>query len=388
MVWNIGGHDAWISESSRLEACAASVMAPRANTEELMNQNYGRQDDEPRRGRYESRNWEDETGGDRDFEESRSRRFRGSEGDERSRQDLGSGREMRDREMRDDDREQDGWTRSGRGAQSGAWDAEDDRYRRGQSGNQRSYERDYGRRSGFDNPDRPERSGYSSGGGSGYGFGGGRPGEDYGSSFGQSGSSFGQSREDRFGGQGTGQRAGTFGNASAGSSYGQAGSGQSYGRSSAYGQSPAWSGQSGDDEMSGSAMRSRGHMGKGPKGYQRSDERIREDVSERMTEDEQLDASEITVQVNKGEVVLSGTVSDREQKRHAETLAERVSGVKDVTNNIKVQQQSTRSDGARSGSEQGTGNTSATAASPSSGTSATTGSGGKGQGRSNAADNS
>jgi osmotically-inducible protein OsmY len=354
-----------------------------------MNQNYGRQDDEPRHGRYESRNWEDETGGDRDFEASRSQRSRGSEGDERSRQDFGSGREMRDREMRDDDREQNGWTRSGRGAQSSGWGAgEDDRYRRGQSGNQRSYERDYGRRSGFDNPDRAERSGYRSGGDSGYGFGGGRPGEDDGSSFGQSGSGFGQSREDRFGGQGTGQRTGTFGNASAGSSYGQAGSGQSYGRSSAYGQSPAWSGQSGDDEMSGSAMRSRGHTGKGPKGYQRSDERIREDVSERMTEDEQLDASEITVQVNKGEVILSGTVSDREQKRHAETLAERVSGVKDVTNNIKVQQQSTRSDGARSGSEQGTGNTSATAASPSSGTSATTGSGGKGQGRSNAADNS
>jgi osmotically-inducible protein OsmY len=78
------------------------------------------------------------------------------------------------------------------------------------------------------------------------------------------------------------------------------------------------------------------HRGKGPKGYQRSDERIREDVSDRLTEDDYLDASNVEVSVSSGEVVLSGTVENREDKRRAEDLAERISGVQNVQNNIRV----------------------------------------------------
>jgi hypothetical protein len=78
------------------------------------------------------------------------------------------------------------------------------------------------------------------------------------------------------------------------------------------------------------------YRGKGPKGYRRSDERIREDVCERMEEHPGLDASEIEVQVAEGEVTLTGAVSDRHQKRIAEDCAEDVSGVKDVTNRIRV----------------------------------------------------
>jgi Flp pilus assembly secretin CpaC len=55
-----------------------------------------------------------------------------------------------------------------------------------------------------------------------------------------------------------------------------------------------------------------------------------------MTDDPMLDASEITVQVSKGEVTLNGTVTSREQKRRAEDVAERISGVKDVTNQLRV----------------------------------------------------
>ena len=55
-----------------------------------------------------------------------------------------------------------------------------------------------------------------------------------------------------------------------------------------------------------------------------------------MTDDPMLDASEITVAVSKGEVMLSGTVPSREQKRRAEDVAERISGVKDVTNQLRV----------------------------------------------------
>ncbi len=46
------------------------------------------------------------------------------------------------------------------------------------------------------------------------------------------------------------------------------------------------------------------HRGKGPKGYTRSDERIREDVNERLTDDGMIDASEIEVDVKNGEVLL------------------------------------------------------------------------------------
>ena len=78
------------------------------------------------------------------------------------------------------------------------------------------------------------------------------------------------------------------------------------------------------------------YAGRGPKDYQRSDDRIREEICDCMTDDPMLDASEISVVVNKGEVSLSGTVTSRDQKRRAEDVAERISGVKDVTNQLRV----------------------------------------------------
>ncbi len=78
------------------------------------------------------------------------------------------------------------------------------------------------------------------------------------------------------------------------------------------------------------------HSGKGPKGYRRPDDRIREDVSESLSADGDLDASEITVGVEDGEVTLEGTVGDRASKRRAEDLAERVAGVGDVHNRLRL----------------------------------------------------
>jgi hypothetical protein len=80
------------------------------------------------------------------------------------------------------------------------------------------------------------------------------------------------------------------------------------------------------------------HRGRGPKGYQRSDERIRDDVSDRLTDDPHIDASDIEVAVQNREVTLSGTVSSRFEKRHAEDIAESVSGVAHVQNNLRVGQ--------------------------------------------------
>ena len=82
--------------------------------------------------------------------------------------------------------------------------------------------------------------------------------------------------------------------------------------------------------------RRRDHRGRGPKGYVRSDDRIREDISDRLTEDWDVDASEIEVIVAGGEVTLSGTVDARETRRRAEDIAEAVSGVNHVQNNLRV----------------------------------------------------
>ncbi|GGW42760.1 osmotic sensory protein [Gemmobacter lanyuensis] len=78
------------------------------------------------------------------------------------------------------------------------------------------------------------------------------------------------------------------------------------------------------------------HRGKGPKGYTRSDDRIREDVSDRLSDDDMIDASEISIEVSGGEVSLEGTVSSREARRAAEDCVERCSGVTHVQNNLRV----------------------------------------------------
>ena len=76
--------------------------------------------------------------------------------------------------------------------------------------------------------------------------------------------------------------------------------------------------------------------GLGPRGYRRSDERIREDVCERMCDSAELDASDIEIVVVGGEVTLTGSVHDRDEKRLAEDLSENVSGVREVHNQLRV----------------------------------------------------
>ena len=92
-----------------------------------------------------------------------------------------------------------------------------------------------------------------------------------------------------------------------------------------------------DDWSAGLGPRPTGpHRGKGPSGYARSDARILEDINDHLTEDSRLDASDIEVKVEAGEVTLNGHVSSRPDKRRAEDLAEQVSGVKHLQNNLRV----------------------------------------------------
>jgi len=78
------------------------------------------------------------------------------------------------------------------------------------------------------------------------------------------------------------------------------------------------------------------HRGRGPKGFHRSDERIHEDLCERMAAHPSLDASEIDVRVADGDVILEGTVRSRSERRLAEALTESVGGVREIRNELRM----------------------------------------------------
>ena len=118
-----------------------------------------------------------------------------------------------------------------------------------------------------------------------------------------------------------------------------------YGDWRAYGEQRGFFERAGDEIASwfgdedAARRREMDHAGRGPSDYTRSDERIREDVNDRLTDDPRIDASSISVTVGNCEVTLNGTVNDRWAKRRAEDCAERVSGVKHVQNNLRVMDQ-------------------------------------------------
>jgi len=133
----------------------------------------------------------------------------------------------------------------------------------------------------------------------------------------------------------------------------------------------------GDEDAERRRRQDRMNKGRGPKNYQRSDERIKEDINDRLSDDWFIDASEIDVTVTNGEVTLTGTVDDRSTKRRAEDIAEAVSGVKHVENRLRVG--STQSQGSGSGYATTSGATSVGTATGTTGVGAT-GSGGKSKG--------
>ncbi|HVI31595.1 BON domain-containing protein [Phenylobacterium sp.] len=82
--------------------------------------------------------------------------------------------------------------------------------------------------------------------------------------------------------------------------------------------------------------RSGPHAGRGPRGWSRTDARIREAVSEALMEDPLIDAREIEVQVDGGVVTLSGEVPGASDVHRAEQLARRCGGVGEVRNDLQV----------------------------------------------------
>ncbi len=83
----------------------------------------------------------------------------------------------------------------------------------------------------------------------------------------------------------------------------------------------------------------RDYSGRGPRGYKRSDERIREDVCDCLMQDPEVDAADIDVRVQEGTVTLDGTVENRRMKHRAENLCEWINGVQDVTNHLRLKRE-------------------------------------------------
>jgi len=126
-----------------------------------------------------------------------------------------------------------------------------------------------------------------------------------------------------------------------GSQYGNYGAESVFGGSSQFGASPYGYGATGQGQ----------HRGKGPKGYQRSDERTKELLCERLREDPHIDPSEVTITVQGGKITLEGTVDSRQTKNAIEEVAEQF-GTQDVQNNLRIQKtqgmQSTTESGRQS----------------------------------------
>lgn len=118
----------------------------------------------------------------------------------------------------------------------------------------------------------------------------------------------------------------------------------------------AWQGQGRGEQQ--------GHRGRGPKGYERSDERIKEDICERLADDPQIDASEIAVTVKSGVVTLEGTIDNRRLKHRVEDMADNCGGVKDVQNRLNVNRPGGPMTGSTGGTHAGA-QASAAASSPS-----------------------
>ena len=114
----------------------------------------------------------------------------------------------------------------------------------------------------------------------------------------------------------------------------------------------------GGSEYANTSRHSRGvsHSGRGPRNYTRPDASIVDELIDRMTEHEALDATEILLIVEDGVVTLTGEVPERRMKHLAEDIADEVRGVREIENRIRVDNGSSSfgppGEGVRSGENQ------------------------------------
>lgn len=79
------------------------------------------------------------------------------------------------------------------------------------------------------------------------------------------------------------------------------------------------------------------YSGLGPSGYDSAGDPVGQEVYSRLTQHGQIDASNIEIVIDNGEVLLEGTVDSEETKRLAEEAVATVTGVSSVQNLLQVQ---------------------------------------------------
>lgn len=148
-------------------------------------------------------------------------------------------------------------------------------------------------------------------------------------------STYGGGRRAQFGSGSTGY--GSADGSSGGSATMRPGSGQS-GSMNAY-----------ESMFASGASRQRGAA---PRSYKRSDERVNEDVCERLVE-AGIDCSGVDVEVKDGVVTLNGEVQQRADKHRIEQIAADSSGVQDVENQLRVKKSSGSDQSGKSSQDTG-----------------------------------
>lgn len=93
-------------------------------------------------------------------------------------------------------------------------------------------------------------------------------------------------------------------------------------------------------QAEGRALRDAAHRAlarrPGPRTGIRPDYLILEEINERLTHDELIDAGDMQARCNEGHVVLTGSVPQRWMKHRAEDIADAVRGVASVENRLSV----------------------------------------------------
>ncbi|MCY0989424.1 BON domain-containing protein [Nannocystis sp. ILAH1] len=78
------------------------------------------------------------------------------------------------------------------------------------------------------------------------------------------------------------------------------------------------------------------YVGCGPRSYRRSDARIAEDINEALTWHPDIDASEVEVAVERGNVTLTGLVYDPQTRRLIVELALQTAGVAELDDRMSI----------------------------------------------------
>jgi hypothetical protein len=78
------------------------------------------------------------------------------------------------------------------------------------------------------------------------------------------------------------------------------------------------------------------YVGRGPRSFKRTDERVREDIAESLARHHAIDATDIEIEVKGGKVTLEGSVPERRMRYMSEDVAVQTFGVRDVANHIRV----------------------------------------------------